>query len=105
MRKKKDIKAVYWLIDQYLSGKIDDNTFCNEFCYTYDLGVDKLQISKLEKEVFSVLSVIAGRFSEFEEDLKLHNAFYNKRELCYAIIETKRSFINQKKMIKNPNDV
>ena len=39
MYEKNDKRRVYWLIDLYLAGKIDDKTFCDEFYYSYDLEI------------------------------------------------------------------
>ena len=40
MYEKNDKRRVYWLIDLYLAGKIDDKTFCDEFYYSYGLEMD-----------------------------------------------------------------
>ncbi len=52
MYEKNDKRRVYWLIDLYLAGKIDDKTFCDEFYYSYDLEMDGSTLTKLEREVF-----------------------------------------------------
>ena len=52
--------------------KIDDKTFCDEFYYSYGLEMDGSTLTKLEREVFDVLSIVTGRFSCYEEDLKLY---------------------------------
>ena len=102
MYEKNDKRRVYWLIDLYLAGKIDDKTFCDEFYYSYGLEMDGSTLTKLEREVFDVLSIVTGRFSCYEEDLKLYKVYYSKKDLCYAIIEAKRSFENQKNLMTDP---
>ena len=77
MFEKNDKRRLYWLIDQYLSDKINEITFCDEFYYSYDLEMDYSMLTELEHKLFSELSTVAGRFSEYEEDhLGLQNGFY-----------------------------
>lgn len=102
MYEKNDKRRVYWIIDLYLAGKIDDQTFCDEFYYSYDLEIDVNTLTKLEREVFDVISIVTRRFSNFEEDLKIEKAFFNKKDLCYTIIEAKRSFVNQRNVMTDP---
>ena len=68
MYEKNDKRRVYWLIDLYLAGKIDDKTFCDEFYYSYDLEMDGSTLTKLEREVFDVLSIVTERCSFVEEE-------------------------------------
>ncbi len=96
MYDKSDKRRLYWLIDQYLLGKIDEPTFCDEFYYSYDLEVDGNALTKVEKAAFAELSTIAERFSEYEEDhLGLPNGFYTAEELKQKIIETKEKLQKQ----------
>ena len=96
MYDKSDKRRLYWLIDQYLLGKIDEPFFCDEFYYSYDLEVDSNTLSNTEKVVFAELSTVAGRFSEYEEDhLGLPNGFYTTEELKQKIIETKEKLNKQ----------
>ena len=90
MYEKNDKRRIYWLIDEYLQGKINEPTFCDEFYYSYDLGVDKNTLIDLEHEAFSELSRVTSRFSEFDEDHQLDpRAFSTTQELKKKIIETK----------------
>ncbi|MBV4360611.1 colicin immunity domain-containing protein [Pinibacter aurantiacus] len=90
MFEKNDKRRLYWLLDQYLSGKINASIFCDEFYYSYDLELDYSSLTELEHRLFSELSTVAGRFSEYEEDhLALPEGFYTKEELKQKIIETK----------------
>ena len=82
MYEKDDKKRLYWLIDSYLSNKIDERTFCDEYYYSYDLEIDYKELSLTEEKAFSGLSAVSSRFSEFEEDHKLDaKAFATKEEL------------------------
>ena len=96
MYEKNDKRRVYWLIDLYLAGKIDDKTFCDEFYYSYDLEMDGSTLTKLEREVFDVLSIVTERCSFVEEeDPEIKKVFF-------AIIEAKRSFEKQKNLMTDP---
>ena len=64
MFEKEDKRRLYWLIDQYLSGKITERVFCDEFYYCYDLEMDYTTLTEFEHRIFSELSTIRGRFSE-----------------------------------------
>ena len=50
MYEKNDKRRVYWLIDLYLAGKIDDKTFCDEFYYSYDLEMDEVRSRSLNEK-------------------------------------------------------
>ena len=103
MYEKNDKRRVYWLIDLYLAGKIDDKTFCDEFYYSYGLEMDGSTLTKLEREVFDVLDIVTGRFSFVEEeDPEIRKALFDKKDLCYTIIEAKRSFEKQKNLMTDP---
>ncbi len=53
MFKRNDKRRLYWLIDQYILGKINDRTFCDEFYYSYDLEMDYSTLTGLEYKLFS----------------------------------------------------
>lgn len=95
MFEKNDKRRLYWLIDQYLSHKIDVSTFSNEYhsCYDVDLDIDILSGS--EHKIFSDLSMVAGRFSPFEEDhQKYPGVYYTEEELRKEILNAKKSLKN-----------
>lgn len=95
MYSKDDKRQLYWLIDQYLSGKIDESTFCDEFYYCYDLGIDYNMLSEPELQIFDELNSISSRFSKYEEDHKLSpKAYASVEELKKKIIETKEKLKN-----------
>ena len=95
MYEKNDKQRLYWLIDQYLLGKIDESTFCDEFYYSYDLEINNDILSESEQQVFSDLSKVSSRFSQYEEDHKLDaKAFSSAKDLREKIIETKEKLQN-----------
>ena len=84
-----DKRRLYWLIDQYLAGVIDETKFCNEFYYSYDLELEGETLTNYEKLVFDELSQVSSRFSKYEEDHKLNaRAFSSVEELRKKILET-----------------
>lgn len=84
---KNDKRRLYWLMKEYLSGKINEQVFCDEFYYSYSLEIDKNSFSELEVKVFEGLDEVSSRFSEFESDHKLDpKAFYNEEQLKSKII-------------------
>lgn len=90
MFEKNDKRRLYWLLDQYLSKKITEDVFCNEFYYSYDLELDYSSLTELEYNLFSELGRIAGRYSKYESDHKLDpKAFSTTEELKQKIVETK----------------
>jgi hypothetical protein len=90
MFEKNDKRRLYWLLDQYLSGKITERVFCDEFYYSYSLEINDNDLTELEQKTFSELDKIASRYSEYEEDHKLDpKAFYTTEQLKQKIIETK----------------
>jgi len=96
MYSKDDKHRLYWLIDQYLSSEIDESTFCDEFYYVFDLGIDYSTLSETEYQTFEELDSVSSRFSEFENDHKIApQAFKTAQELREKIIETKERLKKQ----------
>jgi hypothetical protein len=96
MFEKNDKRRLYQLMDIYLSGKIDESTFCDEFYYSYDLEIAIDSLTDIEKEAFADLSTVSDRFSEFEEDhIKFHKCFFTAEQLKQKIIETKEKLKEQ----------
>ncbi len=90
MYEKTDKRRLYQLMEMYLSGKIDAQTFCDEYYYCYDLEFDYETLTEFEAKCFSELSTVAGRFTNIEEDLKKYpGAYFTEDELKQKIIETK----------------
>jgi len=96
MYEKSDKQRLYWLIDQYLLGKINESTFCDELYYSYDLEIDSNTLTDVEKLAFSALSMVCSRFSQYEEDHNLDSrAFSTVKEVNQKIIETKEKLKGQ----------
>lgn len=90
MYEKTDKRRLYQLIEMYLADKIDEVTFCNDFVSSYDVELDHDLLTKEESCAFSELSIITGRFSEFEKDHKEYpGVFYTKEDVKFKVIETK----------------
>ena len=85
-----DKKRLYWLIDQYLSNKMSAWDFGSEIHECYDIGLDLDTLTKTENEIFSELSLVASRFSPYENDhKKFPNAFYTESELKQKVLDAK----------------
>jgi len=90
MYEKSDKKIVYQIMDLYLSGTIDESTFCDEFYLSFDLEIDFNTLTKNEYEAFSELGKMSSRFSPFPEDHQKYPGVYStEEELKEKIIETK----------------
>ena len=84
-------KRIYWLINQYLLEKIDAQTFSDEYYYCFDLELRNLNLTNLEKHIFTELSIVAGRFSDIKEDLeKYPGTYFTEEELRNKIIEVEK---------------
>jgi tRNA U54 and U55 pseudouridine synthase Pus10 len=95
MYNKHDKRRLYWLINQYLSGKINETIFCDDF---HDTLVNEMYyegLTDIEYETFSDLSDVSQRFSEYEEDITLWKGFYTAEQLKQKIIETKEKLQEQ----------
>lgn len=86
---KTDKRRIYWLINLYLLGEIDADCFTDEYYYCYDLELDSNTLTALEDKEFSELSTIAGRFSNFEEDIQA-GFHYSEDELMTKVKEVKQ---------------
>ncbi|TCN60928.1 magnesium and cobalt transport protein CorA [Flavobacterium circumlabens] len=90
MYRKNDKRRLYWLIDEYILGKINESTFCDEYYYSYDLEIDNSTFTHNEKYIFSELSKVTSRFSQYEEDHILDSkAFSSIDELRQKVLETR----------------
>lgn len=91
-----DKRRLYWLIDQYINGNIDESFFCDKFYYSYDLGINCDDLNNVEKKAFHGLNEVVSRFSPYKEDELLDSkAFSTKKELQQKILETYRSLKTQ----------
>ncbi len=87
---KDDKRRLYWLLEQYLSGRIDGNTFCDEYYYCYDLELDYDTLSDKERKAFRDLSLVSGRFSSIKEDIKRYpGTYFTEENLRKKVQETR----------------
>lgn len=85
-----------WIIDQYLLQKIDESTFCNEYHNLFVNEMDVNTFTDIEYVIFSNLSDISQRFTEYKEDFKLWKGFVTAEELTQKVVETKARLKEQK---------
>lgn len=94
--KDNDKRRLYWLIEQYMNGNIDETFFCDKFYYSYDLGINHDDLNEVERKVFYELDEAVDRFSPYKEDKLLDSkAFFTEEELRQKIVETYRSLKTQ----------
>jgi len=89
MYNKTDKRNLYWLIDQYLSYKINETMFCNEFHDSFVNEMNYDVLTSLEFDIFRDLSNVSQRFSQYEEDFKLWSGFVTAKQLREKILEAK----------------
>ncbi|MDL2213718.1 hypothetical protein LJC29_07095, partial [Bacteroides sp. OttesenSCG-928-N06] len=78
-------------MDMYLLGVINASAFCNDFYYSYDLGVDDENLTSIEKIIFAELSSVVDRFSAFEEDfIEYPGVYFTEKELKQKITDAKK---------------
>ncbi|MGE0198246.1 MAG: colicin immunity domain-containing protein [Simkaniaceae bacterium] len=100
MYKKNDRKYLYWIIEMYLSGNINEEVFCERFHDSFGVEIDSRCFSIEEEKIFEDLNSIVRRFSSVKEDLKQYPGFfYNEKQLRDKVTET------QKKLNKTLNEV
>ncbi len=99
MYNKNDKRRLYWLIEEYLGGRMNETTFCDEFYFCYDLEISSDLLTEVEQQAFFELSKVASRFSQYEEDHKLDpKAFSTVQELKEKIFETREKLKAQAAM-------
>ena len=98
MYNKSDKRRLYWLIEQYLLGKINSSTFCLEFYLSYDLEISEQSLSELEKEIFQQISNIVDRYSDSSEDLKTYPKYYISEEELKNTIEKAKEILSPKNL-------
>lgn len=76
-----DREKLWSLIDALLEGKIKINRFCDDFNRIYNLEIDYNELSDQEHLLFRELNTTAGRFSEYEEDLRIPHVYYSEEEV------------------------
>ena len=76
-------------MQQYLVGKIDERTFCDEYYYSYGLEIDYETLLDVEQRAFAELSAVSRRFTEFQEDIEQYpGVYFTSRELHEKVKET-----------------
>ena len=89
MYKKTDKKRLYWIIELYLSGKINGESFCDDFHDSFGLEIDSDFLSTSEEKAFDDLNEIVGRYSSSEQDHeKYPGLYYTEKELFEKVKET-----------------
>ena len=91
---KNEKRRLYWLIDQYLSGQIDEYNFCSGFHATFVNEMNYDDLSHDEYQAFFELSDVSQRFSDFKEDFDFWSGFVDAKKLREKIIETKTKLRN-----------
>ena len=86
-------EQLWYLIDGVLNGSYDIKTFCSEFSRIYDLEVDYEQLSEQENNEFGDLCEMAGRFSYDDEELKIPNMYYSKKNILDRVRTVKQKLI------------
>jgi hypothetical protein len=90
MNELRQAKNIGTLIDSFLKREINSREFCDEFYLLYDLGGDDSYNDK--DGVLDLLSEVAGRYSEFEDDRVDHpNAYSSDEELIESVKSVKSS--------------
>ena len=74
-------EQLYYLINHVKKGNYDISTFSDLFTVLVNLEMRKEDFTEAEKKVFKNLNSYTCRFSEFEEDLKIPNAFYDEETI------------------------
>ncbi len=68
-----DKRRLYWVLDYYLSGNIDEDSLSDELNRLFTLDDDRLfnSLTETEYEAFDAFNDVVQRFSPYEEDQKL----------------------------------
>ena len=62
------------------------NIFCDKFHEYYNLRIDYNILSSKEIHIFDELAIVIGRYSPYDDDHKIKNAFFTKEEVNKAVI-------------------
>ena len=74
-------EQLIYLLKKYYEGEYETSIFADEFSRIYDLETDYSLLSEQEDQLMGELSEIVGRFSPYEEDLKIPNAYFNEEDV------------------------
>lgn len=80
-------EKLYYLLQEFQRGNYGIKTFCDEFTEIFDMELDYDSLTNLENQLFNELEIMTGRFSEFEEDLKIPNVYFSAEQVKKKINE------------------
>ncbi|MBP5424258.1 MAG: hypothetical protein J6Y78_17640 [Paludibacteraceae bacterium] len=76
MFEKNDKRYLYWILELYLSNRIDETSFCDAYYSSYNFEIDNSSLTELEQDVFSSIFESTERYTTSEEDLKESPDFF-----------------------------
>ncbi|MDR2946036.1 MAG: hypothetical protein LBV79_04755 [Candidatus Adiutrix sp.] len=74
-------EQLLYLLEHFYKGNYTTDIFADEFERIYNLELDYDTLSEAEYMLFHDLSLVAGRFSPFEDDLKIPNVYFSEAEV------------------------
>lgn len=80
-------EKIYYLIREFKKGNYDINIFCDEITNVYNLELNFDDLNELEKKYFGELIIFTSRYSPYENDLKIPNAFFNDSQVRVKVDE------------------
>lgn len=80
-------EKLYYLLSEFNKGNYSIITFCDQFSITYDTEINYNSLSETECLLFKELADVTARFSQYEEDLKLPNVFFNETQVKQKVEE------------------
>jgi hypothetical protein len=86
---------IYYLLREYINGNYEMEIFCDEYTQTFDIELDYNTLNEEEYKLLAELSVFTGRFSPFEEDLKIPNVYFSQEQVMRKIKEVYNKLIKQ----------
>lgn len=90
MINKDNKKYLFWIMEYYLSKKIDGEAFSHAFHESYDLDLDYTCLTEKEQKVFNELNAVVGRYTPYETDLiNYPGIYYNDEQLQKAVQKAK----------------
>ena len=88
-------EQLMYLLEHYNSGNYTVDVFVDEFYRIFNFETEDSDLSQLEISLFSELSLIIGRFSSCEEDLKMPNAYFSETDVKKKAKEIYNSLIGK----------
>jgi hypothetical protein len=74
-------EKLYYIIDKYIKGEYDINSFCDKFTVIYDIETDYDTLNIIENSLFGELCELTARYSPFEDDLEIENVYVNQEQV------------------------